>query len=119
MHFQNKRIREVPREAQFSTNNYGIFKLCWRFLDHYFIWSFTFLLFEVRSLIYISNNSFHSSYWSVSVPNPGGGQQIQSMIIHRGLWKRCETAQSGLGSQCDSYYLPINQECLKRPSVGP
>ena len=51
----------------------------------------------------------HSSYWSVSVPNPGGGQQIQSMIIHRGLWRRCETAQSGLGSQCDSYFLPINE----------
>lgn len=50
-----------------------------------------------------------SSYWSVSVPNPGGGQQIQSMIIHRGLWRRCETAQSGLGSQCDSYFLPINE----------
>ena len=38
------------------------------------------------------------------------------MIIHRGLWKRCETAQSGLGSQCDSYYLPINQERLNRLS---
>ena len=43
------------------------------------------------------------------MPNPGGGQQIQSMIIHRGLWRRCETAQSGLGSQCDSYFLPINE----------
>ena len=42
-----KRIREVPQEVAFSANNYGIFKLCWRFLDHYFIWSFTFLLFEV------------------------------------------------------------------------
>ena len=53
------------------------------------------------------------------MPNPGGGQQIQSMIIHRGLWKRCETAQSGLGSQCDSYYLPINQERLKRYLINP
>ena len=50
-----------------------------------------------------------STYWSVSVPNPGGGQQIQSLRIHRGLWMRCETAMSGLGSKCDHYYLPINQ----------
>ena len=43
------------------------------------------------------------------MPNPGGGQQIQTTIIHRGLWKRCETAQSGLGTQCDSFFAPINE----------
>ena len=124
MHLQNKefqRIREVPQETPFSTNNYGIFKLCWRFLDHYFIWSFTFLLFEVGTIGDVRHahrkTVIFSSYWSVSVPNPGGGQQIQSMIIHRGLWKRCETAQSGLGSQCDSYYLPINQDRLMKPMI--
>ena len=75
---------------------HGVFECAWSYFDHFVMWSLTLLLFEVKYRVISLLISIESSYWTVSVPNPGGGQQIQTMIVHRGLWRRCEELVNNL-----------------------